>query len=76
MEKQNYSTTDLGEASALICSGFEVIGIDKAKKYKQIVFEETKELQKAIVKYWDKKLSVDALTLNNQVQNLRTRVLT
>ena len=71
-----YKTTDLGEASSLICVGFEVIGIDKTKKYKQIVFEDTKELQKAIVKYWDKKLSVDALTLNNQILNLRTRVLT
>lgn len=75
MNNKNYQTNDLGLASALAVSGYAVIKMDHSNNKKVgFVFEQSKELEKTIVKYWNNKLKIDALSHFNSIKMLKTRI--
>jgi len=70
-----YLTSEMGEATALSCLGFDIVSITGDRRKKQFVFDETPELHKAVNNYWTKKLKVDALSFYNEFQLLRSRII-
>jgi len=71
----NFYTSDLGLASAMVSVGIPLISLDKSNpKRVEFVFEETKELQEAINSYWSSDLLVSPLTYFNAMKMLKNRI--
>ena len=72
----NKGVNDLGQATALVCAGFEIIDLlpnpdsDKVTFY----FGPDKAIDDAIQAYWAGKLSVDAKQYWQEIKNLKTRL--
>lgn len=71
---QCYKTSDLGLATALSLF-FPIKAIDRANSRKVLfVFNQTKELDDFIDKYWLKEIVVEPQVFTNQIKNIKTRI--
>jgi len=72
---QKFSTYDLGLATTLITLKYELINLDKSNPKKvRFVFKEEKGIEQAMLKYWDNKIKVPALTFFNNLKTLKNRL--
>lgn len=70
-----FSTFDLGLATALITCGHRLIKLDNTNPTKiRFVFEEDKDIEQVMLKYWDGKLKVSALSFFNNLKTLKNRL--
>lgn len=68
---------DLGCASALIASGFELLEIKKYDGKRAIfVFATSKNALDAVNAYWDNRLQIRARTMFDTVKALKSRIFT
>jgi hypothetical protein len=68
-----FKTKDLGEASGLVASGVEFIGLKPSDHFYWFVFKkETGE--RASKAYWSNELMVDAKTFWSTMQSLKDRL--
>jgi len=74
---KNFSTYDLGLATALITLDYKLIKLDKTNPKKvRFVFEEDKKIGQVMVDYWNGKTKLPALTLFNNQKMLKNRIYT
>ena len=72
----NYGVSDLGQATALSCSGFEIIELAPNPDSERVTFyfKPNKELDRATRLYWAGKLNVDAKQFWQEMKNLKSRL--
>jgi hypothetical protein len=69
-----YKTADLGLATTLSLF-FPVKTIDRSNSHKVLfVFDQTKELNDFVNKYWRSEVAVEPQTFTNQIKNIKTRI--
>lgn len=74
-EIEVFKTPDIGLASSLLTSGFDVIGIDvKNPKRAFFYFKNTAEIEVAADSYWRGELKVNAKEMSNNRRELVTRL--
>jgi len=70
-----FSTYDLGLATALISVGFELWGLDKNNAKKVLfIFKQSPEIIKVGNDYWADKLEINARTLFDNQKMLKNRI--
>lgn len=70
-----FSTFDLGLAAALTTCEYNLIKLDKANPKKiRFVFEGDKDIEQVMLKYWNGKLKVSALSFFNNLKTLKNRL--
>ena len=70
-----FYTYDLGCGSALICSGFELVSLDKAIQRKvQFIFRREAGIEKVVKNYWADHLDVKARTFFDNIKMLKNRI--
>ena len=68
-------TSDINLASALLCIGFSIMGIDNRNSNRVLFyFKKEPELARAIESYWDKSLKVNPLDLANSRREILSRI--
>ena len=73
--KKTFSTFDLGLATTLLTLKYELIKLDKTDPKKvRFVFKETKDIEQAMLNYWNDEITVPALTFFNNQKNLKNRI--
>lgn len=72
---QNFSTYDLGLATALITLGYKLLELDKTNPKKvRFIFKEEKNIEKVMIDYFNDEIKLPALTLFNNQKNLKNRI--
>ena len=72
---KNFSTFDLGLATALQTLDYKLLKLDKTNPKKaRFVFEHGKGIEKAMLDYWNGKLKLSALALFNNQKMLKNRI--
>ena len=72
---QNFSTFDLGLATALVTLGYELLKLDKTNPKKvRFVFKSEKDIERIMVDYFNNKIKLPAQTLFNNQKNLKNRI--
>ena len=72
--QQFYKTADLGLVTTLSLF-FPVKTIDRSNPRKVLfVFDQTKELNDFVNKYWRSEIVVEPQTFTNQIKNIKTRI--
>jgi len=72
---QNFSTYDLGLATVLVTLGYKLLKLDKTNPKKvRFVFQEEKNIDKAMMEYWNDKIKLPAQTLFNNQKMLKNRI--
>ena len=68
-----YSTKDFGEAVALTCAGFEMLGLQESRRAGEwlFTFEDTDQLQIAIKKHYTDELLISTLSFCECQRRLR-----
>lgn len=75
LDKNYYSTYDLGLSSALISAGFELASLDKTNPHKvQFIFKTTTDIDKTINDYWSNSLKIRARTFFDTIKMLKNRI--
>ncbi len=74
MQNNTFKTTDFHTAAVLNALGFKVQNIITFNERKTFVFKDTKELQDALGRFWERKLLIDAQALLQSIKNLKTRI--
>ncbi len=70
-----YDTSDLCLATTLQMRGHELVDMNKADKRRVVFkFQNSKLLQKDIDDFWNRKITVDALTFFDNMKNLKNRI--
>lgn len=70
-----YVTTDIGHASALLCVGYELKGLDKEDPQKiKFILLRKEGLDESINSYWNDALIVSARTFFENLRMLKTRI--
>ncbi len=71
-----FGTHDLGQASALICRGFEIIDLAPTPDSERVTFyfEPNDKLESSARDYWSGKLMVDAKQFSQEMKNLKARL--
>jgi hypothetical protein len=71
-----YGVSDLGQATALTCRGFEVIDLAPNPDTDRVTFyfKPSKEIDLTTRLYWSGKLPVDAKQFWQEMKNLKTRL--
>ena len=73
--EDHYSTYDLGQTSALVSLGFQIVAFDKTNPRKiQFVFQRSAELDAAAEDYWADRLQVKARGLVDSMKMLKNRI--
>ncbi|MCA9389808.1 hypothetical protein KC571_00200 [candidate division WWE3 bacterium] len=73
--KNNFSTYDLGLASALVTAGYTVNHLDRSDSKKvQFIFNHEEQLDDVIQAYWAHKLKLSPLAYFNNVKMLKNRI--
>lgn len=72
----NYGVSDLGQATALVCAGFEVIDLAPNPDSDRVTFyfKPSERIAETTHLYWSGKLSVDAKQYWQEMKNLKTRL--
>ncbi|MFA6587580.1 MAG: DUF5659 domain-containing protein [Patescibacteria group bacterium] len=66
---------DMGACSALLCSGFELVTLDKTNPRKALfVFKRKEGIDEAINKYWAGELKISALQYFDTLKMLKNRL--
>ena len=75
-QKVNCGVNDLGQATALVCSGFEVIDLAPNPDSERVTFyfRQSQKINETAQLYWSGKLSVDAKQYWQEMKNLKTRL--
>ena len=69
-----YKTSDLGLATTLSLF-FPIKTIDRNNPRKVLfVFDQTKELEQFVDKYWRSEIVIEPKTFTNQIKNIKTRI--
>lgn len=72
--KNQFSTSDLNLA-AVISLSFPMQEINRGNPRKvQFIFEENKEIEELIKKYWNKELKVEPQEYSNQLRLIKNRI--
>lgn len=72
---QNFSTYDLGLATALVTLGYKLLKLDKTNPKKvRFVFKEERDIEQAMLDYWNDEIKLPAQTLFNNQKNLKSRI--
>jgi len=72
---QNFSTYDLGLATVLITLGYKLLKLDKTNPKKvRFVFREEKNIEQAMLDYWNDVIKLPAQTLFNNQKMLKNRI--
>ncbi len=72
---KKFSTFDLGLATALFTLGHKLLETDKTNPKKvKFIFEDEKDIEKAMDKYWNDEVKLPALTLFNNQKTLKNRI--
>ena len=70
-----FSTFDLGLANTLATLKYELIKLDKTDPKKvRFIFQETKDIEQTMLKYWNDEITVPALTFFNNLKTLKNRI--
>ena len=71
-----HGVNDLGQATALVCTGFEIVDLAPNPNSERVTFyfEPNTKLDDAARKYWAGTLSVDAKQYWQEMKNLKTRL--
>jgi hypothetical protein len=74
--KIKYGVNDLGQATALICAGFEVIDLTPNPDSDRVTFyfKPSERIAETTQLYWSGKLTVDAKQYWQEMKNLKTRL--
>ncbi len=57
----HFTTYDLGATAALVCSGYELVSVDRKNPGKALfVFEQEAGIEKTVDEYWGDRLEVKA----------------
>ena len=74
-QEQNYNTTDLGLAAALVSQGFNVIELDRSHPHKvRFLFTDDGSIEQIASQYWSDKLKVPAMAYFNAIKLLKHRI--
>jgi len=75
MEKQLLKISDLNMASALLCEGLDIIGIDDRDPKKFFFFfDRTPASEEMVKKYWNGLLRVDPKMMGSYRREILTRI--
>lgn len=75
MNKNKFSTFDLGLATVLITLNYELLELDKSNPKKvKFVFKREENIEQVITDYFNDKLKLPAQTLFNNQKNLKNRI--
>ena len=75
MEKQLLRISDLNMASALLCEGLDIIGIDDSDPKKFFFFfDRTPASEEMVKKYWNGLLRVDPKLMGSYRREILTRI--
>ncbi len=75
MNKNKFSTFDLGLATVLITLNYELLELDKSNPKKvRFVFKRGENIEQVITDYFNDKLKLPAQTLFNNQKNLKNRI--
>ncbi|OQB05821.1 MAG: hypothetical protein BWY21_01970 [Parcubacteria group bacterium ADurb.Bin216] len=75
MEKQLLRISDLNMASALLCEGLDIIGIDDRDPKKFFFFfDRTPASEEMVKKYWNGLLRVDPKLMGSYRREILTRI--
>ena len=70
-----YATKDISLASALISNRMELKGIEKINdKIAEFLFAESTQLEDMVEAFWQRKLYVDAMTFQENIRSLKSRI--
>lgn len=74
--KVRYGINDLGQATALVCAGFEVIDLASNPDSDRVTFyfQPSERIATTAQEYWSGKLKVDAKQYWQEMKNLKTRL--
>jgi len=74
-ESSQFSTYDLNCSAALLCSGFELLTVDKQNPRKALfVFKRVNGIHEVIDLYWSDRLEVKARTFADTLKALKNRL--
>lgn len=72
---EQYQTTDIGSATALVSIGYSLVSLDKSNPRRALfVFDDSNDLQARLKDYWSGSLSVDAKTYFETYKWLKSRI--
>jgi len=72
---KNFSTFDLGLATVLVTLGYELLELDKTNPSKvRFIFKGNKDIEQAMLDYWNDKVELPAQTLLNNQKMLKNRI--
>ena len=72
---ENYQTSDIGSATALISIGYSLSSFDKTNSQRALfIFDNSPELQASLKGYWSGNLLVDAKTFFENHKWLKSRI--
>ncbi len=74
--KLKYGVTDLGQATALVCTGHQVVDLLPNPNSDRVTFyfEPSNELDKTANAYWTGELTVGAKQYSQEMKNLKSRL--
>jgi len=73
--EQTLKTFDLGASAALICSGFELLDVDKTNRRKALfVFRRNDGIEDLVDRYWSDRLVVKARAYFDTIKMLKNRL--
>lgn len=75
-KKINYGVSDLGQATALACSGFEIVDMAPNPDSDRVTFyfKPVDGIERITSLYWAGKLNVDAKNYWQEMRNLKSRL--
>jgi len=75
-QNQTFETTNLSLCAALCCKGYEIDEILKDDGGKAtFILTLTEDLEDLVWSFWNKQLSVDALTFYNIIRGIKNRII-
>ena len=70
-----WTTYDMGSAAALLCSGFELLSLDKQNPRKALfIFRKEDGIEEIVDLYWSNRLEVKARNFFDTVKMLKNRL--
>lgn len=75
MNQSEFSTFDLGLATALVTLGYELLELDKSNPKKvRFLFKREKNIEQIMDDYWNNKIKLSAQILFNNQKMLKNRI--
>lgn len=74
-ESEVLKTFDLGASAALVCAGFELIGVDKQNPRKALfIFQRADGIEDVVDRYWSDRLDGKLRKYFDTVKSLKNRL--